>query len=909
MIKSLTEDKIYTDCENKKKLSILIFRGLFCFFFLILLFSEIFYSQVSATELNGLANSAWPCWGHDSMHTGRSPNLGVQTNSLKWIYRPEKKMAEDEWEVYSLSIYSSPVIGIDRVVYIGNYALNPEDGTLKWSHQIGVRGAPAIGIDGTVYIGTFYDDWAGDGKNNIFAFDPNGSLKWSYQAEASGGSAAIAYDGTAYFVSTSGKIYALDINGRLKWSYQIEGTVSSSPAISIDGTIYVGSSHVEYVESEIESSGKVYSLDPNGSLKWSYQTGGAVNSSPAIATDGTIYIGSDDGKIYALNPQDGSPKWSSQTGRAVSSSPAIGVDGTVYIGSDDCKLYALNTDGSRKWSYQTGGEIRSSPAIGADGTIYFGSGDGKVYALGSDGSQKWSYQTGGAVYSSPAIATDGTVYIGSSDGKVYAFGKDTNPPEIICPSDITVPASGILTEVTYGVIAIDNVDPWPVLVFDPSSGSKFPIGTTLVKVTATDYLGNFSNCTFNVTIEDTNVEPQGLAISAWPCRGHDSKRTGQSPYLGVQTNTLKWSYQTVYRGVDNSSSPAIAVDGTVYLGSEDGKVYALGAAGNLKWIYQTEGEINSSPAIAADGTVYIGSNDYKIYALSPDGSLKWGYRTEGEVRSSPAIATDGTIYIGSNDGKVYALEPDGNLKWDYQTGGEVSSSPAVATDGTIYIGSCDRYVYAFNTDGSLKWSYLTEDDVKSSPAIAADGTIYYIIGGEFGGYVYALSPDGRLKWIYQKSVCTYSLAIGADGTIYTGSWDCKIYALNPDGNLKWSYQFDPEGWAYSVPAIGADGTIYICLGDTHVAVYALAPKNNILKWSYQTTRGIYSSPAIGADGTVYVVSGDGKVYAFGNKGTGEDIHPSKGTDSSKGSCFITSMHIPLWEYIRDISQRTRESLK
>jgi len=70
-----------------------------------------------------------------------------------------------------------------------------------------------------------------------------------------------------------------------------ENSILSSPAIGADGTIYSGC-----------DNGKVYALNPDGSLKWSYQTEGKVSSSPAIGADGIIYIGSWDGKVYAFGP-------------------------------------------------------------------------------------------------------------------------------------------------------------------------------------------------------------------------------------------------------------------------------------------------------------------------------------------------------------------------------------------------------------------------------------------------------------------------------------------------------------------------------------------------------------------------------------------------------------------------------
>ena len=65
------------------------------------------------------------------------------------------------------------------------------------------------------------------------------------------------------------------------------------------------------------------------------------------------------------------------------SSPAIGSDGTVYVGSFDNNLYAVNPDGTEKWNYTTGGTVRS-PAIGSDGTVYVGSFDNNLYAIGGE---------------------------------------------------------------------------------------------------------------------------------------------------------------------------------------------------------------------------------------------------------------------------------------------------------------------------------------------------------------------------------------------------------------------------------------------------------------------------------------------------------------------------------------------
>ena len=127
-----------------------------------------------------------------------------------------------------------------------------------------------------------------------------------------------------------------------------------------------------------------------GKLIWEFETGGDVDSSPAIGSDGTVYVGSDDNKLYAINGKTGIKLWEFETGSYVLSSPAIGSDGTVYVGSWDKKLYAINgKTGVKLWEFETGHVVHSSPAIGSDGTVYVGSGsffdkDKKLYAIRTD---------------------------------------------------------------------------------------------------------------------------------------------------------------------------------------------------------------------------------------------------------------------------------------------------------------------------------------------------------------------------------------------------------------------------------------------------------------------------------------------------------------------------------------------
>jgi len=332
-------------------------------------------------------------------------------------------------------------------------------------------------------------------------------------------------------------------------------------------------------------------------VRWSRSTGGAVvQSSPAVA-EGIVYLGSDDGKVYALDAATGHFRWSRTAGSLVDSSPAV-AGGVVYVGSGlDNEMYALDAaTGHLRWSYPTGGTVDARPAL-AGGVVYVGSDDGKVYALdAATGQFHWSYDTGNAVEPKPTVA-DGVVYVGGNDGKVYALDAATGHFRWSYPTRNTVNSS---PTVAGGVVYVGSDD-------------------------------------------------------------------GKVYALDAATGHFRWSYPT---GGPVDSTPAVT-GGVVYVDSLDGKTYALDTAtGHFRWSYPTGNTVNGAPSgfvntyesspVVAGGTVYIGSDDGKLYALdAATGHSRWSYLTGGPVESSPVVA-GGTVYIGSDDGKVYALDAAGS---------------------------------------------------------------------------------------------------------------------------------------------------------------------------------------------------------------------------------------------------------
>ena len=650
--------------------------------------------------------------------------------------------------------------------------------------------------------------------------------------------------------------------GDKKWEFLTGGAVSSSPAIGADGTIYAGS-----------QDKKVYALDgATGTKKWAFLTGGGVSSSPAIGLNGTVYVGSGDSMVYALDGGTGAKKWSFVTGGGVSSSPAIAADGTVYVGSQDQKIYALDgATGGRKWQFVTAGAVSSSPAIGPDGTVYVGSDDRKLYALdGATGSKKWDYVMGDGVRSSPAIGSDGTVYVGLTAQRICALDGATGAKR-------------------WEFVSIGQYS---------SSSSSPAIGAD-----GTVYLGS----------GDTKVYA-----------------------LDGTSGTKKWGFASGnYWGF---SSPAIGADGTVYIASGDKKVYALvGATGAKKWEFVAGGGVSTSPAIGPDGTVFVGSDDKKVYALEGSSALAespWpmqgrnprhqgsaefaglpqlvaqplsqaralggtitisviaggkrplSYRWQKDgidlINSDRVSGTDSSVLrlanlqledlaayrvvVSNADGSITSTEAQltsrapipGELRWVIDFGTIVeqfTSSPAIGGDGTVYVGSDDKKVYAVDgATAAIKWSFTTGDRVRSSPAIGADGTVYV---GSDDKKVYALDgATGARKWAFTTgSYVESSPAIGIDGTIYIGSMDKKIYALDgTTGAKKWESTLG--NFVISSPAVGPDGTLYV--GSADVMLNALEGVSGARKWQFNAGASGYASygcsAVIGADGTVYAGS-------------------------------------------------------
>lgn len=318
---------------------------------------------------------------------------------------------------------SSPAVADGRA-YLGGvdgalYCVEGDE--VSWRHESEARVAASPTVDeGEVY-------YADDG-GFVYSLDgETGEQQWRYRSaerfdhdpEISEGPTMDPQRPKLYFGSAEGRVHCVDArDGRESWRVDVNEDVVTAPAVRGD-FVYVTTRGAVVYKIHAETA-EVHST---------HSVGDSVRSSPAVVRrDGWdhVFFGSEDGRLYAMRFQhvagtDSLERmWTAPTEGAVRTSPAV--DGErVYVGSDDGGMYAFDHgSGERLWRYEAGPRIRSSPAVGGD-AVYFGDNSGTVHALDpEDGEMLWSYDTGDYVRSSPAVTGD--VYVSSTDRRLYRFG-------------------------------------------------------------------------------------------------------------------------------------------------------------------------------------------------------------------------------------------------------------------------------------------------------------------------------------------------------------------------------------------------------------------------------------------------------------------------------------------------------
>lgn len=370
-----------------------------------------------------LADAPWPSFGRDLQNTGQSA-FGE---------------AGQSWQDVSVgTARTGASIASDGTIYVsggsfGNaalYALNP-DSTERWVFDPGGLNArsiqPVVGPDGTVYIG-------GEGANSgglLYAVNPTtGTEEWQFGAgfDPVRVTPALAADGTIYVAggsfSSGGRVYAVDpATGTSVWSVSISDYPTASVTIADDGTIYVGT-----------ADGTVHAIDPVAQEGTVLTTFSSTVAGIALDPGGTMYV-THGNQLSAIDPATGNEQWSATTDLFSLTPPTIGPNGRIFVGAAgevDGQVYAFSSFGTEVWSINTTGLVDAAPAVGTDGAVHVSVSDGTDSRLlvldPATGMQRWVFPTGARLSYPPALASDGTVYLASAEGLFSVLGPRIGLP-------------------------------------------------------------------------------------------------------------------------------------------------------------------------------------------------------------------------------------------------------------------------------------------------------------------------------------------------------------------------------------------------------------------------------------------------------------------------------------------------
>ncbi len=375
---------------------------------------------------------------------------------------------------------------------------------------------------------------------------------------------------------------------------------------------------------------------------------------------------------------------------------------------------------------------------------------------------------------------------------------------------------------------------------------------------------------------------------------------------------------------DVVSSPTVA-GGVVYVGSNDGHVYALDlTSGERRWRSNLGSQVSSSPAVGG-GLIYAAAGDGSVHALDATTGARrwrittrpllrfpWGHESGDYYLSSPTYV-NGLLVFGAGDGGVYAVDArTGSIRWRVQTEGRIRGTPAIA-EGRVFVGSFDGWLYALDlASGAIRWRYATEGaslqsgnfgfdrrSIQSSPAVA-NGAVYV---GARDGFIYALDAGtGALRWRYDHKVSWINSSPAvSDGVLYAGSSDGQfVQALDTTGKELWRSKANSLVW--SSPAV-AGNLVYV--GDGAGRLHAIDRQDGADRWLFRTGASIYSSPVVSGD-YVVVGSSDGGVYAL-RAGDGAEVQRAVYYDSTLLKLARTNDPATLSRYLTNRAYRALDS--
>jgi outer membrane protein assembly factor BamB len=257
-------------------------------------------------------------------------------------------------------------------------------------------------------------------------------------------------------------------------------------------------------------------------------------------------------------------------------------------------------------------------------------------------------------------------------------------------------------------------------------------------------------------------------------------------------------------------TPIVTAKGTVYVGSDSKRLYAIDAAGKTQWRFDAEDEVDTAGLISASDLIVFGAGKH-LFGLRSDGTSAFRTEVRGKVFGSPALLPSGSIVFGAQDNRVYGVSASGGQLFAVDLGGDVDGAPAVADDGSFFVGTDQEEVVHLSERGAVLWRKKYSGYVRGALSIARNGDVLFGTYGPNPGLYRVSEKTGDVLGVF-SIVGTGSKDFGvvggaledASGTLYFGAQDDILYAVGPEGE-KWRKKLNGD---IDAPlTLLADGTL------------------------------------------------------------------------------------------------------
>lgn len=361
--------------------------------------------------------------------------------------------------------------------------------------------------------------------------------------------------------------------------------------------------------------------------------------------------------------------------------------------------------------------------------------------------------------------------------------------------------------------------------------------------------------------QDTFKPRPDFEAAVWPIFRGDAALSGIAQDQVPDNLALWWSFNTEAYLI---SSPVIGW-GRVYIGSTNGKVYAIGLAdGHQQWEFDTGDDIEASPLLLKD-SIYIGSLSGDFFSLEArTGKIQWKYQTDNSIYGSANwVEIPGNqaqwILVGSYDNRIHCIDAaSGKLNWSFETDNYINGAPA--TDGqNVVFGGCDENLYIVSVlDGTEKGRVWSGSYIPASAALL-DNRAYL---GHYDNKLVCIDIiENKIVWEYEDKEnggpFFSSPAVGP-AQVLIGSRDGHLHCVDRETGQKiWTFRTRDE--IDSSPVIAGHKVI---IGSIDGRLYIVDLETGKEIWSYEIGAAIIGCPAV-AGGLIIVGAEDGRIYAFG----------------------------------------------